>query len=309
MSKKEELDERRVAVLDQGDDGQQILGLPFMHKEINGVEMGVLKDGTPYLTSRGLARLCGVTPSTIIELNLNWSEHSQKPRGADILESLEFYGYTAPVLSSAIQVGGVSHNAHPDAVCMAVLEYYAFKAGKDSARRAFRILASKTLRDFIYDQVGYMEPTEEAWSNFRIIAETNMAPKGFFSIFKESSDLILTSIRHGLPLAPHTVPDISVGSVWGRYWRDNSFDSVHGERQKHPHKYPEHYPQSQAFPEAWVYPNASLGIYRDWFENVYLPDKYPAYLQGKQKKGDIGGEEMTKLLRAIEADLSNQLPE
>lgn len=50
-----------------------------------------------------------------------------------------------------------------------------------------------------------------------------MASKGYFSIFKESSDLILTSIRHGLP----------------------------------------------------------LGIYRDWFENVYLPEKYPAYLQGK----------------------------
>ncbi|WP_159109556.1 hypothetical protein [Bradyrhizobium sp. USDA 3458] len=28
--------------------------------EIQGIEMGVLSDGTPFLTQRGLARLCGV---------------------------------------------------------------------------------------------------------------------------------------------------------------------------------------------------------------------------------------------------------
>ncbi len=28
--------------------------------EIQGIEMGVLKDGTPFLNQRGLARLCGV---------------------------------------------------------------------------------------------------------------------------------------------------------------------------------------------------------------------------------------------------------
>lgn len=34
-------------------------------KEIQGVGMGVLSDGTPFLTQRGLARLCGIDKNPI----------------------------------------------------------------------------------------------------------------------------------------------------------------------------------------------------------------------------------------------------
>lgn len=46
-------------------------------KEINGVGMGVLSDGTPYLTGRGLARLCGVDSSRISELTNDWIAESK----------------------------------------------------------------------------------------------------------------------------------------------------------------------------------------------------------------------------------------
>jgi len=37
------------------------MDLSIKHQiEIDGVGMGVLPDGTPFLTERGLARLCGV---------------------------------------------------------------------------------------------------------------------------------------------------------------------------------------------------------------------------------------------------------
>lgn len=42
--------------------------------EIDGVGMGVLTDGTPYLTGRGLARLCGVNSSRISEITSDWDE-------------------------------------------------------------------------------------------------------------------------------------------------------------------------------------------------------------------------------------------
>lgn len=41
--------------------------------EIDGIEMGVLADGTAYLTLRGLATVCGVAPSSIIEQVQAWN--------------------------------------------------------------------------------------------------------------------------------------------------------------------------------------------------------------------------------------------
>ncbi len=48
--------------------------------EVDGVEMGVLSDGTPFLGARGLARVCGVAPSVIIEWASEWTADSTKPR-------------------------------------------------------------------------------------------------------------------------------------------------------------------------------------------------------------------------------------
>src|SRR5947209_16586829 len=41
-------------------------------KEIDGVGMGVLSDGTAFLTGRGLARLWGVSNARIVELGQEW---------------------------------------------------------------------------------------------------------------------------------------------------------------------------------------------------------------------------------------------
>ena len=46
---------------DQKEIGQGVLDLGIeKDAEINGIGMGVLSDGTPYLNQRGLAALCGV---------------------------------------------------------------------------------------------------------------------------------------------------------------------------------------------------------------------------------------------------------
>jgi hypothetical protein len=40
--------------------------------EIDGIGMGVLTDGTPFLTGRGLTRLCGINNARIVELGQDW---------------------------------------------------------------------------------------------------------------------------------------------------------------------------------------------------------------------------------------------
>ena len=52
--------------------------------EINGIGMGVLNDGTPYLTGRGLARMCGLAQSVIFDLTTFWNNNPLKPREVKI---------------------------------------------------------------------------------------------------------------------------------------------------------------------------------------------------------------------------------
>ena len=54
---------------------------PVTEVEVDGVQMGVLSDGTPYLTMRGLARMCGIDNSVLVRLANNWGEEKTKPRG------------------------------------------------------------------------------------------------------------------------------------------------------------------------------------------------------------------------------------
>jgi hypothetical protein len=46
--------------------------------EIQGIGMGVLKDGTPFLNQRGLARLCGIENAHIGTISSQWNETEQK---------------------------------------------------------------------------------------------------------------------------------------------------------------------------------------------------------------------------------------
>lgn len=294
-------DDKRIAKV--GTQGELIS--PAYHAEIDGIEMGVLENGVPYLTARGLASLCGAAPSTIIELGNNWAEESAKPRGQKIRRLLLAHDHDGIVISIPTNVNGQKINAHSDAVSMAILEYYAFEVGKERALLAYRILARQSLREFIFQRVGYRpaDPLQQAWRNYQDLVALNICPPGYFSVFQESAGMLVTSIRQGLLMGQHTVPDISVGQHWSAYWESSKLNHSHNARKKHPHIYPDWYPQSKASPEAWVYPLSALGEFRQWMQDTYLPTKYPSYLLRKVKKGELAHEDYTKLISAIREEL------
>jgi hypothetical protein len=139
--------------------------------EIQGIGMGVLKNGTPFLNQRGLARLCGVENAHIGTISSQWSDPDQKPRIKAIKELLLSRGLSFENPHMELTVEGKPMFAYPDKVCLAILEYYAFEAGnniQEDARKNFRILAGSALQEFIYTQVGYSPlggiPT--AWTYF-----------------------------------------------------------------------------------------------------------------------------------------------
>jgi hypothetical protein len=141
------------------DPAQGVLDLGiYPQTEMRGFGMGVLSDGTPFLTQRGLARLCGVRNAHIGTISTEWNESPQKPRMRRIRAILSNSGASLEEPHVRLKRGSRATFAYPETLCLAVLEYYAFHAGsncRDDARHNFRSLAGSALRKLIYTQVGY----------------------------------------------------------------------------------------------------------------------------------------------------------
>jgi hypothetical protein len=276
--------------------------------EVNGVGMGVLSDGTAYLTGRGLARVCGIVQNAIVELTNYWSHSPPRPRETKIKDILRQQGieYSAPFIP--LEKDGVTHYAYPDVVCMAVLEYYAFEAGvncKPQAQKNYRLLARNTFREFIYRQVGYdpRRAIERIWRQFhdRVALVYDSAPDGYFGVFKEAADVIVTLIRSEANIGGAFLPDISIGQHWSSHWRETNLAFIHGERAQYEHNYPDYLPQSPSNPLlSYCYPDSALPAFRSWMRTVYLAEKFPAYLRSKVRQGALPSPISAMAIAAIE---------
>lgn len=269
--------------------GQGIM-FPVVEAENNGVPMGVLSDGTPFLHLRGLAALCGVDHSNIQRLTSNWTEEKEKPRGRRIQELLEAQGYQGNELHFRTVGKSGELVGFQDVVCMAILEYYAFDAKQSSSQVAiqnYRLLARSSLRLFIYKGCGYNPESHLAasWQQFhdRVSLTYNAVPHGYFSVFKEISDLIVRLGQSGMHIDHEFVPDISVGLAWAKHWNTMGFSKDFGERVTYQHNFPDYFPQAASNPqEPWCYPDAALGEFRRWVRENYIgKGKFEAYMKTK----------------------------
>lgn len=274
----------------------QQLTLYHVEKQIehDGVEMGVLENGMPYLTERGLTRMCGLTKSALNEMSVNWDKEKTKPRGREILKLLDLHKYTEDTLYLKSEMNGKEINAYTEPVCLAILEFYAFvtDSPRPEAINAFRSLARTSFRAFIYGAVGYTPEQKilESWKHYhdRVDMLTSSVPNGFFSVFREISEMIVPMIRQGVMISDKVIPDISVGKAWSEYWKANNLEEIHGQRIKYDHDYPLYYPQAKSNPQpSFAYPDSCLGEFRRWLRENYIVNKFPSYLVGQVRKGTL----------------------
>ena len=263
-------------------------------RDVDGIGMGVLSDGTPYLNQRGLAALCGVKNAHIGTISTQWFEADQKPRITAVKAILLKAGAKIAAPHIEVRHNGRVHFCYPADVCLAILEYYAFDAGTNcqpQARDNFRILAGSKLRELIYSQVGYDPSGADRFVRWheRIALNYQSAPKGFFHVFNEAHTIIYELIVAGAEIGETFVVDISIGQHWSRYWDANSLAAQFGDRAKYPHRYPDSHPQAKSNPqESWCYPLAALGHYREWLQATYLEGgKFENYLKTKVGRGEI----------------------
>lgn len=280
--------------------------------EADGIGMGVLSNGAPYLTGRGLARLCGVDHSTIIKITNDWQEVPLKKRISMIKKSIRDGDGDDTYVFLPVQRSGTIYHAFPENVCMAILEYYAFDSGGENehAKKAYRTLARKGFTDFVYEQVGLTRNASiRDLSTKQFMDRVGMVyqaiPIGFFCVFKEIADMFATLIAKEIQIDSSFVPDISVGMAWSKYWKEENLDAVYGMRKHFSHQYPSYYPQSAAGPQdAYCYPEEALGEFRKWMREVYRQGKFQAYLDGRVKAGSLAPVKATAIIDAYRPPVS-----
>lgn len=261
-----------------------------VQKDVNGIEMGVLENGIPYLTQRGLSRITGITRAVIQQITKEWEEHyADEILGKDRISFLKEYLFSKGFNESKLHIetvqNGSVHYAYPDVVCMAFLEYYAFESKQGEAATAlenYRRFAAYGLRKFIYEALDYTP--SDSWKFFhdRVSLLKDAVPTGYFSVFHEIPGMVVDLITAGLTVNEKTVPDISVGQHWARHWKADDLANDFGDRVPYAHNYPSYYSQATSNPQdANAYPDAALPEFRRWFKTEYLLTKFPTYLLTK----------------------------
>ena len=276
--------------------------------QYDGIEMGVLENGLPYLSESGLARMCGIDRKVLNRMAENWQEEKNRPRGCKINELLLKSGYTEEKLFIESQFNNVKVNVYTEPVCIALLEYYAFISDppREEAINAFRALARKSFRDFIYAATQYSPEQHQidSWRQYhdRVNMTTMAVPDGYFGTFHEIAVMIVPMIQSGVIISDKVVPDISVGRVWSKYWEDNNLDTIYGNRIRYEHRYPDYFPQAKSNPQmAYAYPEEALGHFRKWLRENYIATKFPKYILSKVKDASITSGNAKRALEALAA--------
>ncbi|MHC6654901.1 hypothetical protein [Aeromonas salmonicida] len=252
--------------------------VPIKHQEDeSGFEMGVMSDGTPYLTASGLAYLCGVARSVIITLVKDWDEDRSNPRDLAISELIGKYRGDKSSLYRPIVVKGTTYHAIPaDSVCMAVLEYYAFETRNPSelARQNFRDLASQSLRELIYQRTGYKAAGVLPSHLSRYIKNREKIPYTHFSMLNEITLSLIAPLEEaGYTLPDNLVPDISEGRLFCAWLRKHK-----GVEPKGFPRYQHEYNDGRVV-DACLYPIELMEDFRRHFHEIWLREKAPDYFK------------------------------
>lgn len=294
----------------KSDEAQPELNLEEVDgSRLNSWGMGILSDGTPFLTQRGLAALCGVENAHVGTISSQWHDEFPKPRISKIRDILANNGHSLESAHVAVRVGGQTYYAYREEISLAVIEYYAFEAGQfcqEEAKDNFRILARKGFRDAIYETLDYT-PNEELdgrWRPFhdRVSMVYNLAPAGYFSIFKESAEVTVNLGQSGIFANDAIIPDLSIGRCWSEYWKKSALFKKFGERLEYEHNYPGYFPQAASNPQTpWAYPESALGEFRRWLREDYIKGgKFARYVDKQVGKKGITAEVANKALAAYE---------
>jgi hypothetical protein len=274
------------------------------------IEVGVLRDGTPFLSGRGLARACGISNSTLVGWGELTPQAGDRHRAGKMADLLATYGYQGDRfffrLENSIKLRGKAVvSAYPYQVCMAFLDYYAFEANKEEARNSLRILSEKQLMRFIYEAMGYTPPTAVLAPVHPVqtpptvdTTPVKVNPKDYFGLEQAISRGKLRSLLAGLPYDSAIATYLNLEKAWSRYWHIQKLGEQYGRRVPRPRQ--DEYDVSllllNGTMKTYLYPVSALSEFKRWLNWHYIPERFPSYLQRKMKQVVVPVMPMGKLL-------------
>lgn len=148
------------------------------YAEVGGIGMGLLSNGEPYLTQRGLAALCGVQNAHIGNIGRDWD--SGKPRVVAIQERL---GFRRAQAHRVLSHEGHRLYAYDLPIAQAVLDYYALDVAKPEAVRNRLRFADGALKSHILKQFDVTPPPVEPLRFEPVVVREEEEPQGAIAVF------------------------------------------------------------------------------------------------------------------------------
>ncbi|MEO1094582.1 MAG: hypothetical protein AAFX01_06740 [Cyanobacteria bacterium J06638_28] len=257
------------------------------------IEVGLLQDGTPFLSGRGLAKACGISNSTLVSWGEFTPQVGSKYRAGKLANLLTTYHYRGDRLflrlPSKVKFGGKANvSAYPYQVCMAFLDYYAFAANKEAARNSLRILSEQQLPNFICNAIAQQPSASESAAK---PPESDRplrgkVPDNYFGVFQIASRGQLGTAQNGIPLdVPLTSPR-NIEKAWSQYWYIHKLWEQHGKRVPYLRRSLDYSPQltTDGYLKTYLYPASALSDFKHWFYLNYIPDRFPSYRHRKAQQ-------------------------
>lgn len=257
------------------------------------IEVGLLRDGTPFLSGRGLAKACGISNSTLVSWGEVAPQVGAKYRAGKLANLLATYHYNGDRLffrlPSEVKFGGkVNVSAYPYQVCMAFLDYYAFVANKEVARNSLRILSEQQLPNFICNAIA-QQPTSPPPETHQTESDCPLrgkVPSNYFGVFQITSRGELGTAQNRLAFDRPIANPRNIEKAWSQYWHIHRLWERHGKRVPYLRKSLDCSPQLTAdgYLKTYLYPASALGDFKRWFCLNYIPDRFPSYRHRKAQQ-------------------------
>jgi hypothetical protein len=229
----------------------------------DGIELVIdMKTGESFATVRGYARMSGLNPSTVTRRLSKHEGVAQTP--TKTVEILTPGGKQGVALISEDVITEWIFDDNP------TLAKAMLKAG---------------VRVYLHTASGYTVTSKPFQSPFwyaRVIQflRDNKVPDGYWSVFRETMDLVAQFEAVGCVIPDNAVPDISVGKCWANHLRSEGIEP-NAIAIKYPHTYPWEDPRGTR--PANAYPDELLPRFRKWFKGIYRTENLTGYIKTRHR--------------------------
>ena len=273
-------------------------------------------DGLSGMTPAALAQFV-VTPVSAVEKVLERIKSND-----DLPSPLQRYGGQSYNLAASDSYQGSYSEIIPDFLCQAIIEAFTTAKkdypGKQEALKNKQTLMSGAVRVFIWGKTNYQFRVAGSYWNKRIAialsSKSRPVPKGYFSIYSEMMDLFRElEIRFNYIIPDinpekdeYLIPDISIGQLFNSFLRSEAdkdrkirqeylgSDDVidfresgkdNSEIEYYFHIYPTESHGGSSKQRSNAYPIKYSSIFKYYFFNHWIPERFPAYLKDRDRQG------------------------